>query len=503
MASLFKHPMVIISALFLFSISACGIGGFMGSRGTMLNPLQFGLSQAKTGEERYLVLQKTHKEAARLGVGVSYAGIEKIQLTIPKGAKTLPLTHYTDFAGVTFQVENKQKNMYLFSLSAELTPLTVTGKEIDGQDFSRNTILRRGKKLLIVNDETPWVENRKGHDYGAVRKEIMLVKNGKSSNGPVQSYCTSVSKPVGFFIDVSKTPKTVFKNITLNRTASSTFRTNLVRIDNHYDVELSNITINTPEGTGLYGDRAIYLVNCLKIVMEDVTINGTYSQTKDAAYGQKFGYGISLDNTYDYYARNIYARAHWGVYGNNNVQRAHLEYCDINRFDIHCYGRDISFDNCNIVDQYTSYGSVFGLISYKNCTFTDCRPILTGDSYNTYVGYDVYFENCTFNLTKKYNSIIDFSGFNLEENSRPELKEKCLPNVTMIGCHVNVPKGVKKWYVYNTAKANGFGGRFDYISDVVIDGLTVNDDKVTMELFSGQIQTKRKVQVKKNITLSK
>ena len=503
MASLFKHPIVIISALFLFPISACGIGGFMGSGGTMLNPLQFGLNQAKTGEERYLVLQKTHKEAARLGVGVSYAGIDKIQLTIPQGAKTLPLTHYTDFAGVTFQVENKQKNMYLFSLLAELTPVTVTGKEIDGQDFSRNMVLRTGKKLLVVNDETPWVENRKGHDYGAVRKEIMLVKNGKSSNGPVQSYCTPVSKPAGFYIDVAKTPKTVFKNVTLNRTANSTFRTNLVRIDNHYDVELSNITINTPEGTGLYGDRAIYLVNCLKIVMEDVTINGTYSQTKDAAYGQKFGYGISLDNTYDYYARNIYARANWGVYGNNNVHKAHLENCDINRFDIHCYGRDISFDNCNIVDQYTSYGSVFGLISYKNCTFTDCRPVLTGDSYNTYVGYDVYFENCTFNLTKKYNSIIDFSGFNLEENSRPELKEKCLPNVTMIGCRVNVPAGVKKWYIYNTAKANGFDGRFDYISDVVIDGLTVNDDKVTLELFSGQIQTKKKVQVKKNITLSK
>ena len=129
--------------------------------------------------------------------------------------------------------------------------------------------------------------------------------------------------------------------------------------------------------------------------------------------------------------------------------------------------------------------------------------MLTGDSYNTYVGYDVYFENCTFNLTKKYNSIIDFSGFILEENSRPELKEKCLPNVTMIGCRVNLPKGVKKWYIYNTAKANGFDGRFDYISDVVIDGLTVNDDKVTMELFSGQIQTRKKVQVKKNITPSK
>lgn len=460
-----------------------------------INPLQYGLNEAKTGEERYYVLKKTHEEAQKLGVGVSYYGINEIKLEIPKGAKPIPITHFTDFAGVTLQVENTQKDLYLFLLSDKLVPVEVTGIEIDGRDFSNNDVLRIGLKLLIVNDSIPWVENRAGHDYGHTRKEIMLLKRGKSENGPVQSYCTPTSKPIGCYCDVSQSKKTQFKNVTLNRTNNSTAKTNLVKIENHYDVELSNITINTPDSSGLYGDRAIYLVNCYKVVLSNISINGTYSQTEEAEYGKKFGYGISLNNTYDFYASNVYARANWGVFGNNNVNKAVLEHCDINRFDIHCYGKNISFIDCNFVDLYTSFASVYGLISYKNCTFKDCRPVLTGSSYNAYVGYDVYFENCTFNLGKKNNSIIDFSGFCVTENTRPELKEKCLPNVTMVNCTINLPNGLKKWYIYNTAKTKKYEGYFGYISNVVIKGLKTNDEAAKMEIFSKEIKTKNKIQI--------
>lgn len=465
-----------------------------------INPLQYGLNEAKTGEERYYVLKKTHDEAQKLGVGVSYYGIHKIDLEIPKGAKPIPITHYTDFAGVTFQVKNTQKDLYLFSLSAKLLPVEITGQEIDSRDFSNNDVLRTGLKLLIVNDSTPWVENRAGHNYGAIRKEVMLVRQGYSRNGPVQSYCTSSSKPVGNYCDVTKSKKTVFKNVTLNRTNNSTAKTNLVKIENHYDVELSNITINTPDGSGLYGDRAIYIINCYKITMYNISINGTYSQTGEAEYGQKFGYGISLNNTYDFYGRNIYARANWGVFGNNNVHKAVLEDCDINRFDIHCYGKDISFLDCNFVDLYTSFASVYGLISYKNCTFKGCRPLLTGNSYNAYVGYDVYFEKCIFNLGKKNNSIIDFSGFCVTENTRPELKEKCLPNVEMIDCTINVTDDMDKWYIYNTIKAKNYDGCFGYLSNVVIKRLSTNNNRVKLEIFSKKINTKNEVTITNSST---
>ena len=464
-----------------------------------INPLQYGLNDAKTGEERYYVLLRTHEEAQRLGVGVSYEGIKNIDLTIPAKVKPIPLSHYTDFAGVTIRVENKQKNLFLFQLTSPLIPVFVTGEEIDGGDFSKNKDLKQGVKLLIINDSTLWVQRRAGHVYGATRKDIMLINNGESANGPVMSYCTSSSTPQGFYRDIAYPKKTVFKNITFERTITSTAKTYLIKVENQYDVELSGITINTPDGSGMYGDRSIFIVNSYKTAVRDVTIQGTYSLDSKSKGQKRFGYGISLDNTYDFYVCNLYARANWGVFGNNNVHKAVLEKCDINRFDIHCYGKDISFIDCNFVSLYNQLSSVYGLISFVNCTFNiGFRPLLNNYSYNAYVGYDVSFERCTFNMGGNNNSIIGLSGFCKEENSRPELKEKCLPNVTMVDCIVNVSKDVKKWYVFNIEKIEGYNGRFGYLSCVNINGLSVSDKTVEMELFNGKIKTKNKVSVKYN-----
>ena len=453
-----------------------------------INPIQFGLKKAKTGEERYYVLQRTHEEARRLGVGVSYAGIKEIYVEIPSNPHSIPLSSYTDFAGATITVENKQKNFYLFSMSAALTSVEVRGKEIDNHDFSQNPVLGVGNKLLVIKDKTLWVENRIGYDYGATRKDIMLVKDGKSGHGPVQSYCTSVSCPECSYRDVDVSAKLIIKNVVFNRTENSSHITCFVKIENQYDVELSNITINTPDGSGLYRDRAIYIVNCSDVVFTGITINGTYSLPR------KYGYGISLDNTYNVCFYDLYARGNWGVFGNNNVHKAFLKGCDINRFDIHCYGKDISFEDCNFVDLYNQFSSVYGLISFTDCNFSNFTPILMGRSYNAYTAYDVRFEECTFNLDKIHNSIINFSGFTTEENKRPELKEKCLPNITMQDCQVNLAEGMKKWYVYNTKKTQDYKGRFSHISEVKIEGLSTNGESATMEVFSKNIETVNKVQ---------
>lgn len=486
--------MVVLVSLAVF-LTSCNNTRVLRSSIRTINPSQYGLNEAKTGEERYYVLQRTHIEAERLGVGVSYAGIKEIQLEIPQGAKSLPLTHYTDFAGVTLQVENKQKNFSLFSLSSELMPVTVDGKEIDSCDFSNHQVLSSGTKLLVIEDKTPWVENRIGHDYGATRRDIMLVKNGKSGNSPVQSYGTSSSSPKGSYCNVDVSEKIVIKNIKFNRANTSTKKTYFVKIENQCNVELSNITINTPEGSGLYADKAIGISNCIHVVIADVSINGTYSLLEKSEDSKRFGYGISLNNTYDVDVYNMYARANWGVFGNSNVHKAFLKDCDINRFDIHCYGKDIRFEDCNFVSLYNQFSSVYGLISFKNCTFTNFTPILMGHSYNAYTAYNVRFEKCTFNLDKKHNSIISFSGFTTEENKRPELKEKSLPNVTMLDCRVNLVEGMKKWYVYNTQKTNDYEGRFSHISEVRIKGLSTNRKPATMEVFSKNIETVKEMQL--------
>lgn len=456
-----------------------------------VNPTQFGLKKAKTGEERFYVLQRTHEEACRRGIGVSYAGIKDIYIVIPSNPKSIPLGSYTDFANVTFTVENKKKDFSLFLLSDSLTSVEVKGKEIDKHDFSRNPVLKKGNKLLVIEDMTPWVENRIGYNYGATREDIMIVKGGKCEHGPVQSYCTSASSPACSYREVDVSAKKIIKNTVFNRTKNSSHKTRFVTVKNQYNVELSNITINTPEGSGLYGDKAIHIINCSDVVFANIAINGTYSLP------DRYGYGITLKNTYNVKFYNLYARGNWGVFGNNNVHRAFLKNCDINRFDIHCYGKDISFEDCSFVDLYNQFSSVYGLISFKNCTFTSFTPVLLGHSYNAYTEFDVRFEKCSFNLDKNHNSIVRFSGFTKQENSRPELKKKNLPNVTMIDCAVNMPKGLKKWYVYHTARAKEYEGSFGNVSKVVIEGLSSPKEGKKMEIFSTNVKTVNKIKVKK------
>lgn len=451
------------------------------------SPLQFGLKEAKTAIERYYVLQRTHEEASRRGANVSYAGIKEITIEIPSKAKSIPLTHHTDFANVVLKVKNNQKDLYLFSLADKLTPVNVKGREIDNGIFSKHQTLRLGRKLLVVSDKTPWVEKRTGYDYGATRKDIMLLENGVSGNGPVQSYSTLASIPEGQYREVEDS-KIVIKNITFQRLGGSTKKTYLIKAENQYDLELTGITISTPNSSDFYGDRAIYLINCYKVQMNDVSINGTYSLEK------RFGYGVCLDNVYDFQVNNMYARANWGVFGTNNVNNAHLTNCDINRFDVHCYGKDIIFDHCNFVDLYNQFASVYGMITFTNCTFTNFTPVLVGSSYNAYTACDILFDKCTFNLDKKHPSIVDFSGFEKKENERPELKEKCLPNVSIQDCQVNLTGDVKKWCVYNTKKMGDYEGTFSHVSKVTVRGLK-NERMNSMEVFTKKINSKNKVQI--------
>lgn len=481
----------LLPLFFIFFVcSCCNILLKPCSEKQTISPLQYGLKEAKTGEERYQALLRTHQEAQRLKVGVSYAGIKKIDLTIPENAKSIPLTKNTDFAGVTIIVENKQKSLSLFVLANKLNPVSVEGKEIDNHDFSRNTILKTGNKLLVINDKTLWVEERIGYGKGTERKDIMLVRNGKGSNGPVQSYCTAISQPDCYYCDVDVSEKNVIKNVTFNRTSTSTEKTYFVKIENQYNVEISNVTINTPDGSGLTGDRVIYIVNCAKVAIKDFTVNGTYSLSRQA------GYGVSIRNIYDLYVENMHARANWGVFGNHNVNKAYLKNCDINRFDNHCYGKNIRFDNCNFVDLYNQFSGMYGEIRFNKCTFTNCHPVLIEGSYNAFTPFDLYFQDCTFNFDKKHPGVVYFSSFSNEANSRPELREKCLPNVTMLNCRVNMANDIKQWYVFNIKKAKDYKGGFSYISKVRVEGLTTNDRQSEVEVYTQEVNTIKIVDVK-------
>lgn len=235
-------------------------------------------------------------------------------------------------------------------------------------------------------------------------------------------------------------------------------------------------------------------------------LQGTYSRGNDGEYGKKYGYGISLENVYDFNARNLYARANWGVFGNNNVHLVNLEDCDINRFDIHCYGKDICCKNVNFVGLYNQYASVYGTIQYDKCTFTDFTPVLNGGSYNAYVEHDVVMNDCVFNVTSKKNYLIKMGNLNDVMNARSELTKKCLPNIKIRNLVVNMTEGAEDFYVFYSQKA-GEGAKSIGLASINIDGLTINPcrDKPVKRMMLSNIEIGTKAPVDcqmKNVTVN-
>lgn len=410
-----------------------------------LSPNDFGLTRARSGEERFRILYKTHTAAVAAGVNVSYAGIKRIDLEIPQDAVSIPLTEKNDFAGVEFRVHNTKKNFCLFIYSPKSTAVTVSKRDIDRGDFRSYSQLARGRVLLAVSDEKPWVENREGYKYGHVRKDILLLKNGLAQNKTVMPYNNSNSSHSCAFYPMRINGMTV-SNVSLQRSENSTFKTYLMNVSGVDGLKLENVSIHTPENQG-ESDVAITIKDCTNVTFEKVRIDGTYSRSDHS------GYGVSMNNIWNFKVRKMYGHGNWGVFGTNNVNVASFEDSDINRFDIHCYGRDVSFKNVTFRDKYNQFASVFGTISFEGCTFIDFRPIVNGPSYNAYVEYDVVMKDCVIRQSQGKVVLIDEGYIDNRVNSRLELSHRCLPNIDISNLTIQVGEEVQKAYLFFSRNA--------------------------------------------------
>lgn len=430
-----------------------------------VSPFEFGFGKAKTGIERYEVLLKTHKAAVAAGVNVDYTGIGTIKLEIPKKSSRLPLTQYNDFKGCVFVVKNTSKKCWLFDRRVEGLPIAIDKRLIDKGDFRTIDALKRGRYLLIVEDENLWVLQRRGKKYGHPRKDVLLVENGMAKNAVVMPYNNAYSKPKCTYIKLGKEPL-IIKNISIVRDSGCTFLTHIANISGADDVRFENVSIKTPESE-LTDDRGISIYNCTNVKMAHVRIEGTYSHADHS------GYGVFLNNVWNYKSTNMYGKANWGIFGNNNVNVARIEDSQINRFDIHCYGRDISFKNVSFFDLYNQYSSVYGTIQYDGCSYTNFVPVLNGGSYNAYVEHEVVMNDCVFNATSKKNYLIRMGNLKDAMNARHELAEKCLPNVRIKNLVVNMMDGAEVFFVFYGKKV-GNGAESIGLSSISIDGLTIN-----------------------------
>ena len=395
-----------------------------------ISPNDFGLKTAKNGEERFWALYKAHVSALRTGSVVDYSRVGDIFITIPANASTIPLSTQTDFHGITITVENTTHNFLLFSFINEAHDIYINQDDVDGDCFEKYPALCNGVKLLIVEDKNPWVENRKGYDYGVIRKDIRMIVEGVAQNSNIMPYHDpQTSKPECSFVISDYNEKSI-KNLRFIRTESSSFKTFLFEIVGQNNLILQHISIKTPWNTGMYGDQIITVSDCANVKFYDVEIDGTYSK-KD-----HFGYGIGMNNVYNASFDHLKGNANWGIFGNNNINVCNLENCEINRFDIHCYGRDVTLKACTLRDMMGQFSSTFGSISYENCNFINYLPYLTETSFNCYVPFTLVIKDCKMQITSDdpLKNVVCYMGrLNAQVNQRPELNKKSWPNIIIDG----------------------------------------------------------------------
>ncbi len=455
-----------------------------------LSPLEFGLADADTGLQRYEVLLKTHRAAIKMKAGVTYAGISVIDLDIPQSSDAIPLGEYTDFAGAVINVTNNVNNCYLFEIVNGLERIVLTKDQFSKEGISRIRELKNGLHILIVEDGSPWVKQRRGYKYGVNRKDIILVDNGVALNSPIQPYSDSFSNPQFQIAEVSATA-TIIKGLTLNRTGISKYMTYLCKIYNTNNIRFQDITINTPKETSLTGDRLFTIKNCSNVLFDNVVINGTYS-SKD-----QFGYGICLDNVWNSHFLRLKTTSDWGVFGNNNINYSVIEDCDINRYDVHCYGRDVYAINSKFRDLYNQFSSLYGILSFRNCSFTDFVPVLFEPSYSSYTFFKLEIKNCFLKVDKSRPYLIRAGSPSMvDANARAELKKVSWPNISIDSLTVVLPRGVHDWTLFHVS--GGYNNLIYGIDSLVVKNTEirgVNNDVVVF--FSN-----RKIKTRKSLFVS-
>lgn len=452
-----------------------------------LSPLDFGLKDALTGEDRWAVLYKTHELAIKTNKKVSYRGIKTIDITIPYNAVPIPLSSETDFSGVTINVSNfRVFGLFLFELSNESTPAKIDDiKCFTNFNFHKYPYLREGKKLLLVEDSNPWVKNREGRNYGAIRRDVLLLENGKSINRPVYSYDNQSSRPSCEYVEVNGQKK-VISNLTVNRTEKCNQLTFIIKVKNENNILLDKITINTQAQSHLYGDQAISIENCTNVQLREINIPSTYSK-KDT-----YGYGITLNTIWNANFNYIHGKGAWGFFGNNNINKVLVKNSILNRFDLHCYGRDFCFENCKFEGPNNALplSSMYGRVLFNKCEFSNTIPIGFRPDYNAYTPFDICFDRCTIYANSANYCLVHITGLNDIIAEREELRKKCIPNLKMKKCKVFIDDEMKRWEIFHMGNVS-YKEPFEYISSVDLGEIKLMDDyrEIPIIIFDNQVRT--------------
>ena len=408
-----------------------------------VSPFDYGLREATSGMGRYFALLNAHRAALEKGCTVDYSGIDTLRIELPPSFTSIPLGPRTDFGGLVVYVTNHAHHGALFALSGTSSPVTIDKTTVDKGDFTATDELRSGDKLLVLSDKTPWTE-RRGYGYKHYRADLLMLHNGLSLNAPIAPWDTDSTLLAAAYYDIDTSAK-LFRGLTLHRTAESTCKTYCLAVSGQCNLLVEQVRVTTPRSR-MIADGVFSVVHSARITFRDVTVEGTYS-----GYGRtrNYGYAFSLNNVWGAVFERVQAHGNWGVFGSNNLSHTRLIDCDLDRFDIHCYGRDAYLRGCTLRQRQTQFSSMYGTVRFDSCLFTDCIPVRIRSSYNAYTPFDIVMTDCTFRLTPRYHSLVNVMLLDTADNGRPELREKCWPNLRVERMTVVVPWTVGRMNLFH------------------------------------------------------
>ena len=449
----------------------------------------FGLLTAKNGKERYMAIYKAHTEANRLGTFVDYREIDSLSIEIPQNVGSIPIDGSQDFKGLKLTVKNDVKDHYLFTCNRAAKDIEIPQDIIDGQDFRSIPELKSGVKLLLLRDGNPWVEKRTGYNYGAERRDVMLLINGIAQNKTVMPYGNKgISQPICRYVEGDLKDKKI-NNLTFIRASDSKYMTFLIAIGNVNNIELSDIRCFTPSDDSKYGDRIFVVDGSTNVTYRNIYIDGMYTQP------DKYGYGISMNNVWNVKLYNVSGKVNQGIICNSNINQSYLKDCNMNRYDIHCYGRDATMENCTFEGMYFPVASFYGKIIFKRCTFVKSQPVWIRADYNAYVPFDIELYNCSWYPVKGRDSFCYTGELNKAVNSRSELQDKNWPSLKIRGLHVYPSKNMEALYIYRVGTGDDLNQAIGYMPFVDIEGLKIHSH-IRLDLCNKKIKPLNRTKIR-------
>lgn len=440
------------------SISFQGIGQLL----SPLKPEMFGLLTIDD-DHNYSRLLLMYNIANSIKASIDWSGYSGKSITITNIASTpIPLIQENDFCGVTFEVKNTQQNIVMFSAKgANFDKLSTADSVIKPflEDLDYKAVPEIGQGtglwLLKVHDVTTWTTRTDTTPTPMDRYDLVLINDGLAYNYPIYSY--TQGSPTFEYVKVNSAPTTI-KNLKIVRVKGCTAITYALSISNLNNVLVENVEVVTQEVGGLSHDTAISATDCSNLTFINVSVNGIYDSSG-------YAYGLSFTNIYNLVMDRINtSNYNWGIMGNNYLNTVVVTNSNINRFDLHLYGKDFQFIHCQFKRLHNQFCNVYGQIIFDGCQFNQTTPILYEGSYNIWTGHDVTFKNCTF---ENVTTLLNLYRLDNTVNERPELSQKCLPNVNIEHCVFIKPSNIIN--LFNVPK--GTMPILGYIDHIYINGL--------------------------------